>query len=97
MTLINHADFVASIVRRNHQSLTIKQFSVLLSLYLGETPPDFADIAKHLKSSKPAISRAVDRLYKLGFVTRSISKADGRKIVLVRTRAGEKFVQSLAA
>ena len=55
-------------VRRDAPDLTARQMAVALSVYLAAPPHTVRGLAKTLNVSKPATTRALDRLEKLDFV-----------------------------
>jgi len=76
--------------------LTARQFALLLHVYLGPPPHTVRGLAARLKMSKPAVTRALDRLSALGFVKRVGDQTDKRSIVISRTVAGAVFVREFA-
>ena len=57
-------------VRGDAPDLSARQMALLLSVYMGEGPHTVRGLAKALKISKPAISRALDRLGELSYIRR---------------------------
>jgi DNA-binding MarR family transcriptional regulator len=58
----------------------------------GSTP---SGLAERLNMSLPATSQMVDRLFKLGFLTRREDEADRRRKRLAVTRSAEKLLDKL--
>ena len=52
-------------------------------------------LASDLKVSKPAISRAVDRLADLGFAGRKDDPGDRRSVLVALTKDGKRFLETL--
>jgi DNA-binding MarR family transcriptional regulator len=58
-------------VRRAGPDLSSRQLALLLTVYLTQPPHTVRGLAATLNISKPAISRALDRLGRLGFIRRN--------------------------
>ncbi len=67
--------------------------AVLLTVYLRPQPHTVRGLAQNLRISKPAVSRALDRLCKLEFVRRKKDEADKRNILVNRTVRGSIFLR----
>jgi DNA-binding MarR family transcriptional regulator len=72
--------------------LTLRQMAVLLHVYLLPPPHTVRGLAATLRVSKPAISRALDRLGRLGFTKRSRDSRDKRNVLVQRTVKGSVFL-----
>ena len=83
-------------LERDLPDLTARQFALLLHVYLGPPPHTVRGLSARLKISKPAVTRALDRLSALGFVKRMRDKSDGRRIIVSRTVAGSVFLRDFA-
>ena len=70
--------------------------ALLLCVYLGEGPHTVRGLAKDLKISKPAVSRALDRLGELSYIRRERDDLDRRNVLVQRTQAGAKFLVDFA-
>ncbi len=79
-------------VRGDAPDLSARQMALLLSVYMGEGPHTVRGLAQALRISKPAISRALDRLGELGYVRRERDDLDRRNVLVRRTQAGAKFL-----
>jgi DNA-binding MarR family transcriptional regulator len=90
-----HRVMVATL-ERDLPDLTARQFALLLQVYLGPTPHTVRGLAARLKMSKPAVTRALDRLSALGFVKRMRDKGDRRSVIITRTVAGALFLRGFA-
>lgn len=73
--------------------LTANQASVLDHLD-GDEAVTLFDLAMHMGVTPSTMSITVERLVKLGFVTRVKDKKDGRKVNLTLTRQGEDIKKS---
>lgn len=76
-------DVIADAVRADGPDLSMRQWAILLTVYLGPGPHTVRALARELKVPKPAISRALDALSILKFVRR-VRDQDDRRIVLVQ-------------
>lgn len=90
LELWRHA-FVAS-VRGDAPDLSARQMALMLSVYLGEGPHTVRGLALALKISKPAVSRALDRLGDLGYIRRQRDDLDHRNVLVQKTRSGADFL-----
>ena len=75
--------------------LSARQTAVLLNVYLTPAPHTVRALAVDLNISKPAVTRAVDRLSVLGLIERKPDETDRRSVLLERTMAGAKYVTEL--
>ena len=71
-----HGVSVAAL-RREQPDLSARQFALLLQVYLAP-PHTVRALARDLAISKPAVSRALDALGRLGFLRRKRDDADRR-------------------
>lgn len=81
------------LVRSENPDLTDRQKCVLLKVYSDETPQTVRGLAKYTNVSKPAITRALDRLSEFDLIRRRTDPADRRSILVQRTIAGRNFVR----
>jgi len=86
LELWRHA-FVAS-VRGDAPDLSARQMALMLSVYLGNGPHTVRGLAMALRISKPAVSRALDRLGDLGYIRRQRDDLDHRNVLLQKTADG---------
>lgn len=75
-------------LRDNHPDLTARQSALLLHVYLTPPPHTVRGLAGALNMSKPAVSRALDRLGRLDFLHRKRDHADKRNVLVQRTVKG---------
>ena len=64
----------------------------LRSVYLGDAPHTVRGLALALKISKPAVSRALDRLGELGYIRRQRDDLDRRNVLVQKTASGVEFL-----
>ena len=80
-------------VRLDAPDLSARQMSLLLSVYLTSAPHTVRGLANLLKVSKPAITRAVNRLTGLDMVRRKPDPDDKRSVLIQRTVRGSAFLR----
>ena len=88
-------DTVVALVRRDGADLSARQLGVFLTCYLNEGGHTVRGLAIHLKVSKPAITRALDRLGELDLARRKIDPLDRRSVLVQRTPKGAAFLRDL--
>ncbi|MBU8540201.1 MarR family winged helix-turn-helix transcriptional regulator [Falsiroseomonas tokyonensis] len=76
--------------------LSMRQLGVLLEVYLQDDAQTVRGLAATLNVSKPAITRALDRLGELDLARRKVDPSDRRSVLVQRTLAGTKHVHQLA-
>ena len=80
-------------LRDDHPDLTARQVALLLHVYLTSPPHTVRGLATALNMSKPAVSRALDRLGRLEFVRRKRDDADKRNVLVQRTVKGSVYLR----
>jgi DNA-binding MarR family transcriptional regulator len=87
---------VVTSVRDNGPDLSARQLALVLMVYMTPAPHTVRGLAALLNVSKPAITRALDRLGKLGIVRRKVDETDRRSILVQRTVKGSVFLRDFA-
>ncbi|HRE44564.1 MAG TPA: MarR family transcriptional regulator [Terricaulis sp.] len=82
-------------VRSDAPDLTARQLAVLMTVRLQPAPHTVRGLAATLNVGKPAITRALDTLTRLGFVQRRRDPKDGRNVFVERTDKGDLFLDTL--
>ena len=77
--------------------LTQRQLALLLTVYLTPPPHTVRGLAAQLDISKPAVTRALDRLQALGFAKRKPEPSDRRGIEVQRTVKGAVYLCAFGA
>lgn len=96
-SLLLWREVMADAVRADNPDLSMRQWAILLTVYLHPGPHTVRGLARELNVPKPAISRALDALSILGFVRR-VRDAEDRRIVNVqKTPEGALFVDEFTA
>jgi DNA-binding MarR family transcriptional regulator len=80
-------------VREDAPDLTMRQWSILLTVYLEPPPHTVRGLAAKLDVSKPVITRALDTMGALKLVSRHRDEADRRNVLIRRTVEGALFVE----
>ncbi|MFP5511596.1 MAG: MarR family transcriptional regulator [Alphaproteobacteria bacterium] len=83
-------------VRQDGPDLSARQLAILLQVYLTDPPHTVRGLASLLNISKPAVTRALDRLSVLGFVKRKRDAEDKRNVLVQRTVKGSVFLSDFA-
>jgi DNA-binding MarR family transcriptional regulator len=86
---------IVALVRSDGPDLSARQLAVLLTVYLSEGPHTVRGLAAELNVSKPAITRALDRLGELDLARRKVDPADRRSVLVQRTTKGANFLRDL--
>ncbi|MDZ5646514.1 MarR family transcriptional regulator [Nitrospirillum sp. BR 11828] len=79
-------------VRAAGPDLSARQLALLLTVYMTPPPHTVRGLAATLNVSKPAITRALDRLGRLGFTKRKRDAEDRRNVLVQRTVKGSVFL-----
>lgn len=87
---------MVSALGRDLPDITQRQFALLLHVYVAPPPHTVRGLANRLQMSKPAVTRALDRLSHLDFLKRAPDDADKRSILVKRTVAGAVFLRDFA-
>lgn len=83
-------------VRREGPDLSARQMTILLIVSIAAPPHTVRGLAAALNVSKPAISRALDSLGKLGLARRSRDPADRRSVHIHVTAKGSAYLDEFA-
>jgi DNA-binding MarR family transcriptional regulator len=86
-------DTVVALVRRDGVDLSARQLGVFLTCYLNDGAHTVRGLAQELNVSKPAITRALDRLSELDYVRRKVDPSDRRSVLVQRTVKGAAFLR----
>ena len=88
---------IVSLVSADDTDLSARQLGVLMTVYL-EMPDGghtVRGLAAKLKVSKPAITRALDRLSEFDFVRRKKDPTDARSVLVEKTAPGSAYIRNL--
>src|SRR6201986_4423925 len=88
-------DTIVGLVRRDGVDLSSRQLGVFLTCYLFDGGHTGRGLAAELNVSKPAITRALDRLGELDLARRKVDPLDRRSVLVQRTSKGSAFLRDL--
>jgi DNA-binding MarR family transcriptional regulator len=83
-------------VRRDAPDLSARQMAVLLTVYMIDEGQTVRGLAEILNVSKPAITRAIDRLGEFALVRRKTDPNDRRSVIVQRTVKGSVYLAEFA-
>jgi DNA-binding MarR family transcriptional regulator len=86
---------IVELVRMEGPDLSARQLGVFLTCYLEKDAQTVRGLAAKLNVSKPAITRALDRLAEFDLVRRKIDPLDRRSVLVQRTATGMAFLREL--
>ncbi len=87
---------LANAVRGDEPDLSARQMAIILAVYLTDGPHTVRGLTANLAISKPAVTRALDRLADLKFIERAKDPRDRRSVLVKRTEDGEAFLSRFA-
>jgi len=90
-------DTIVATVRKDGPDLSARQLGVFLTCYLQDGAHTVRGLASELNVSKPAITRALDRLGELDLARRKVDPLDRRSVLVQRTLKGSAFLRDLRA
>ncbi len=82
-------------VRDDRPDLSMRQMALLLTVYTTSPPHTVRGLAKTLNISKPAVTRALDRLCGIDLARRKRDDADRRNVLIQRTVKGSVYLTEL--
>ena len=88
-------DTTVAMVRRDGPDLTARQLSIFLTTYLQDRDHTVRGLAAELNVSKPAITRALDRLDSTGLTRRKMDPRDRRSVLVQQTVKGAALLREL--
>ncbi len=86
---------LTGLVLDGQSDLTVRQLTILLTIYLEQPPHTVRGLATRLNVTKPVITRALDTMGHKGFVTRRRDPQDRRNVIIQRTVGGALFLEQL--
>ena len=79
-------------LRESGPDLSSRQIAVLMTVYMDTGPHTVRGLAATLRISKPAITRALDRLCQEGLLIRMTDDKDRRSVLIQVTDKGSTFL-----
>src|SRR5271156_6431629 len=86
---------IVALVRRDGPDLSARQLGVFLTCYLMDGGHTVRGLAAELNVSKPAITRALDRLGELDLARRKVDPLDRRSVLVQRTPRCSAFLREV--
>ncbi len=83
-------------VLEDEPDLSMRQMTILLTVYMEAPPHTVRGLATKLGVSKPVITRALDTMGKAGLLTRRRDDTDKRNVLIKRTVKGALHVERFA-
>jgi DNA-binding MarR family transcriptional regulator len=83
-------------VRGEAPDLSARQMAILLTVFMVPGSHTVRGLAVELNISKPAVTRALDRLSELGYVRRVRDDTDRRSVLVRRTVRGSVYLSEFA-
>ncbi|MGB3418134.1 MAG: MarR family transcriptional regulator [Mesorhizobium sp.] len=80
-------------VRGDAPDLTMRQVTILLTIYLDPPPHTVRGLAEKLGVTKPVITRALDTMGVLKLVSRHRDERDKRNVLVKRTVEGALYIE----
>lgn len=87
---------VTSYVRTSDGDMSARQQAIFMTIALQPGPHTVRGLAADLNLAKPAVTRAIDALEKLGFVRRRKDENDLRSVFIERTVDGMIWLRGFA-
>lgn len=84
------------VVRSDEPDLTIRQMTVLLTVYMTRDPHTVRGLAAKMNVTKPVITRALDTLGQMGLLKRKRDEKDRRNVLIQRTVKGAVYLSELS-
>jgi DNA-binding MarR family transcriptional regulator len=88
-------DVALALVHSRDPDLSVRQISILVTIYLDPQPHTVRALAAKLRVTKPVITRALDTMGRHGLVSRKRDPADRRNVLVQRTVSGALFLERL--
>ena len=84
-----------AMVKDDQPDLTVRQATILLTIYIEPPPHTVRGLAKRLGVTKPVITRALDTMGILGLVNRRRDDRDRRSVIVQRTVEGSLYLEAI--
>ena len=88
-------DTTVDLVRRDGPDLSARQLGVFLTCYTEREAQTVRALASRLNVSKPAITRALDRLAEFDLIRRKADPLDRRSVLVQRTEDGDLLLRAI--
>lgn len=88
-------DVSLALAQSQEPDLSVRQISILITIYLEPQPHTVRALAARLGVTKPVVTRALDTMGRQGLVSRKRDPADRRNVLVQRTVNGALFLERL--
>ncbi|MEM6616970.1 MAG: MarR family transcriptional regulator [Pseudomonadota bacterium] len=88
-------NILSGLVQNGESDFTVRQLTILTTIYLDPPPHTVRGLAAKLGVSKPVITRALDSLGQKNLVSRRRDPADRRNVIIQRTVEGSLYLEAL--
>jgi len=95
LTIESYLNLTRALVAGDAPDLSQRQMSVFLTICLRPGPHTVRGMAQQMNVSKPAITRALDRLGELGLTKRVVDVNDKRSILAQTTPDGVAYLAAI--
>ena len=89
-------DVHLALIQDDEPDLSVRQITLLLTVYLEAPPHTVRHLARKLGVSKPVVTRALDTMGKFDLLSRRRDEKDRRNVLIQRTVAGALYLERLA-
>lgn len=79
----------------SHYALTVRQLAILSLVYDQAVEASVDYYSKTLNLSKPAVTKAINRLEELKLLKRKPNIQDGRKVIITSTPTGFNYIHQI--
>jgi DNA-binding MarR family transcriptional regulator len=86
---------IIALVKKDSHDLSSRQLGCMLICYQSDGPHTVRGLASKLNVSKPAITRAIDKLSEQDLVQRKPDPSDRRSVLVGRTTKGNAFIREI--
>jgi len=88
-------DVSLAMVHDDSHDLTVRQMTILLTIYLEPPPLTVRGLAAKLHVTKPVITRALDTMGMKGLVKRRRDERDRRNVIIQKTLEGSLYLEKI--
>ncbi len=88
-------DVSLAMVHDKTHDLTVRQITILMTIYLEPPPHTVRGLAAKLHVTKPVITRALDTMGIKGLVKRRRDERDRRNVIIQKTLEGSLYLEKI--
>lgn len=90
-------DVALALVQDGEFDFSLRQLTILFTIYLEEPPHTVRGLARKLNVTKPVITRALDTMGQRDLLKRRRDEEDRRNVMIERTEKGAALVTKIGA